>query len=107
MAKVKKNLEDSPGIRPALSPEARENQLISLAVDQAEQQLMAGKASNQVLIHYLKLGTTKQRLELEKIKNENLLLAAKTEAIQSGQHMEELYHEAMSAFKKYSGHSDE
>ncbi|MBR1390783.1 MAG: hypothetical protein IJ567_04950 [Lachnospiraceae bacterium] len=58
---------DSPRkMRPALSPEARENQLVSLAVDLAEKQLLEGTASSQVITHYLKLGTTKERLEYEK-----------------------------------------
>lgn len=55
-------------IRPALTPEARENQMISLAVDLAEKQLMEGTASSQVITHYLKLGSTKERLEKEKLK---------------------------------------
>ena len=56
--------------RPALTPEARENQLISLAIDLAEQQLRDGTASSQVITHYLKLGSTKEKLEREKLKNE-------------------------------------
>ena len=69
--------------RPALSPEARENQMISLAVDLAEQQLRDGAASSQVITHFLKLATTKAQLEKEKLMKENELLAAKTEALQS------------------------
>ena len=90
--------------RPALTPEARENQLISLATNLAEQQLMDGTASSQVITHYLKLGTAKSQLELEKLKRENELLRAKTESIESSKRVEELYMNALNAMKNYSGH---
>lgn len=90
-------------IRPALSPEARENQMISLAVDLAERQLMEGTASSQVITHYLKLGTLKEKLEREKLEKENELLRAKTEALESAQRVEELYTNALNAMRIYSG----
>ena len=90
--------------RPALTPDARENQLISLATNLAEQQLMDGTASSQVITHYLKLGTAKSQLELEKLKRENELLRAKTESIESSKRVEELYMNALNAMKNYSGH---
>lgn len=93
--------------KPAISPEARENQLISLAVDLAEQQLIDGTASSQVITHYLKLGTMKEQLEREKLQKENELLRAKTKALQSAQHIEELYTEAIKAMRSYSGYSEE
>lgn len=89
--------------RPAMTPEGRENQLIALAVDLAEQQLRDGTASAQVLTHYLKLGSTKERLEMDKLKKENELLIAKTEALQSSKHIEELYSDAINALKLYNG----
>lgn len=89
--------------RPALTPEARENQLISLAVDVAEEQLRNGTASSQVITHYLKLGSTKERLEREKLERENELLRAKAEAMQSAQRVEELYTNALNAMRNYSG----
>ena len=89
--------------RPAITPEARENQLISLATNLAEQQLMDGTASSQVITHYLKLGTAKSQLELEKLKRENALLRAKTESIESAKRVEELYSQAIDAIKLYSG----
>lgn len=89
--------------RPALTPEARENQLVSLAVDLAEQQLREGTASAQVITHYLKLGSTTQRLEKEKLERENELLRARTEAMQSAKRVEELYTNALNAMKNYSG----
>ena len=102
MAKV--NISESKRkIRPALTPEARENQLISLAVDLAEKQLQEGTASSQVITHFLKLGSTKERLEKEKLEEENKLLKARTEALQSSKRVEELYADAIAAMKRYSG----
>lgn len=91
--------------RPALSPEARENQLIAKAVDLVEKQIDEGTASSQVLTHYLKLAAAREKtqLEIEKIKYETELLKAKTESIRSGQHSEELYAKAIKAFGTYSG----
>lgn len=93
--------------RPAASPEEREAQLISLATDLAERQLLDGTAKSQVIVHYLKLGSTKERLEKEILEQQRELMAAKTEAIQSAKHMEELMANAMAAFRKYSGNGDE
>lgn len=105
MPKVKKTSEKT--MRPALSPEARENQLIYLATNLAERQLMEGTASSQVITHYLKLGSTRERLEKERLAEENKLLKAKTEAIESSKHVEELYDNAIKAMRKYSGRGDE
>lgn len=88
---------------PAKDPEARENQLINLAYDYAEKQFEAGTASSQVTTHFLRLGSVKAKLELEKLKSENLLLEAKADAIQSAQRIEELYQEAIIAFASYQG----
>lgn len=111
MAKVKASgsSESSRKIRPALTPEARENQMISLAVDLAEKQLMEGTASSQVITHYLKLGSTKERLEKEKLIEENKLLKAKTKAVEDQADMKVLYKNAIDAMKRYSGNgrSDE
>lgn len=92
--------------RPALTPEARENQMISLAIDLAEEQLRDGTASSQVITHFLKLGTTKAELEKEKLAQENKLLQAKTENLQSMARMEELYAEAIKAMQNYSGNGE-
>lgn len=100
------SLRDKRRMKPALSPEARENQMISLAVDLAEKQLLEGTASAQVITHYLKLGTMREQLEREKLEKENELLRAKTEALQSAQHIEELYADAIRAMKSYSGVAD-
>lgn len=109
MAKVKAPVSSSTPrkSRPALTPEARENQMISLAVDLAEQQLRDGTASSQVITHFLKLATAKERLEREKLEQENKLLIAKTEAVQSQKAVEELYRNALNAMRNYGGHDDE
>lgn len=106
MAKVKSSTEKHKPIRPALTPEARENQLISLAVDLVEQRLLDGTASSQETTHFLKLGSMKNRLEMKKLEEENRLLQAKTEALQSAKKQEELFEEAIKAMRRYSGGGD-
>lgn len=92
---------------PAKTLEGRENQLISLAVDLAEQQLLDGTASAQVITHYLKLGSMREKLEMERIRSNIQLEKAKAEAIASSGKLEELFHEALDAFKGYSGETYE
>lgn len=105
MAKVKVTSTEPPRkVRPALTPEARENQMISLAVDLAEKQLLEGTASSQVITHYLKLGTVREQLERERLEKENALLVAKVDALQSQKRSEELFQEAIAAMRRYSGH---
>lgn len=108
MTKVKRVSSSEPAkrTRRALDPEARENQMIALAENLAEKQLMDGSASSQVITHYLKLGTAKYKLELEKTRQENDLLRAKTEMTESYKNIEKLYSDAMKAFSSYSGHAD-
>lgn len=92
--------------RPALTPEARENQMISLAVDLAEKQLVEGTASSQVITHYLKLGSGKEQLEKEILEKQKDLIVAKTENMKSYAKIEDLYSNAINAMKKYSGSGD-
>jgi hypothetical protein len=92
---------------PAATPEGRENQLISLAVDLAERQLAEGTASSQVISHYLKLGSSREKLEQERLSKENELLEVKKAAMESAQRVEALYEEAMNAFRSYAGQGDE
>ena len=104
MKKIK--MESQPTaerMRPALTPEARENQMIALAIDLAEKQLMEGTASSQVITHYLKLGSTKERLEKEMMEKQKELIEAKTKNLQSAERIEELYKEAMNAMREYNG----
>ena len=81
--------------------------MISLAVDLAERQLQEGTASSQVITHYLKLGSMRERLEREKLEEENKLLKAKTAQIQSMKRVEELYEEAIKAMRNYSGQGEQ
>lgn len=106
MAKVKTS-EPVKKIRPALTPEARENQMISLAVDLAEKQLQEGTASSQVITHYLKLGSMRERLEREKLAEENKLLRARTKSIEEAADMKDLYEKAIKAMQRYSGNGDD
>lgn len=96
----------SKGMRPALTPEARENQLISLAIDLAEKQLREGTASSQVITHYLKLGSTKDRIEKEILEKQKELIEAKTKSYQSSDEIKALYKDALDAMRRYSGHNE-
>lgn len=91
---------------PAKTFEARENQLIAAAVDLAEKQIRDGTASAQVLTHYLKLASTRERLEKEKLIEENKLLRAKTESLIANKNSEEVYKKALNAMMRYSGNQD-
>ena len=92
---------------PASTPEARENQLIALAEARAEEQLLNGTASSQVICHYLRLGSMREKLEREKLKSEVEMLVAKKEALESAKRVEELYSEAMKAVRSYRGETDD
>lgn len=105
MAKTSKQVSRKKAAPPARSIEAREDQLISLAIDMAEEQLTNRTASPLVLSHYLKLATVRAQLEKEKLENENKLLQAKTDSLQSQKKMEEMYRDALNAMREYSGNS--
>lgn len=89
--------------KPATSPEGRENQLVSDAIDLAEKQIRSGTASSQVITHFLKLGSTRERLEQQRLEHENELTRVKIEAIEGQKRVEELYMEALSAMRSYAG----
>lgn len=89
--------------RPATTPEGRENEVISQAIDLAEQQIRDGTASSQVITHFLKLGSTREILEQERLRHENELTKVKIEALESQKRVEELYKEALDAMRSYSG----
>lgn len=80
--------------------------MISLAIDLAEQQLRDGTASSQVITHYLKLGSTKERIEKEILEKQKDLIEAKTQSLQSAKRIEELYADAINAMRSYAGGSD-
>lgn len=110
MAKVKTPNPPSSNkrpIRPATTPEAREMQLASLAVDLVEQRLLDGTASAQETVHFLKLVSQKTKLELERAKLENELIKAKTQSIKDQADMKALYKDAIAAMRRYGGHGSE
>ena len=88
---------------PATTPDGRERQLIAAAVDLAEEQIRSGTASAQVITHFLKLATTREKLEQKRLENENKLLEAKVESLASAARVEELYKNALAAMKSYAG----
>lgn len=98
-----KNKQEEKRIRPALTPESREDQLVALAINLAEKQLLEGTASAQVISHFLKIGSTKERIEKEILEEQKDLIKAKTEALKSEKRVEELYEEALNAMRRYSG----
>ena len=108
MAKVRESTPSgsTKPMRPALTPEARENQLISLAVDLAEKQMREGTASSQVITHYLKLGTSRERLEQKRIEQEIEQIKAKTKSIANEEKTMILYENAIKAMRKYNGYGD-
>lgn len=111
MARIKRPAESAPNvkrsIRPALTPEAREQQLTSLAYDLVEQRLLDGTASAQETTYFLKLSSTKTRLEAERQELENELIKAKTEQLQSQKRVEELYANAIRAMREYGGYGSQ
>lgn len=99
-------LEPLPPLKAALTPEAREKQLISLAYDLAERQLREGTASAQVITQFLKSGSSRDKLELERIRNENALTLKKIEVMAENNRVGELMDKAIAAFKSYEGNDD-
>ena len=100
---VHESSEQKRRLKPGITPEAREDQLISYAIDLAEKQLLEGTASSQVITHYLKLGSTKERIEKEILEKQKELIEAKTENLKSAKRIEELYENALNAMRNYSG----
>lgn len=108
MARVKSPVSSNPNqkpMRPATTPEAREQQLISLAVDLVEQRLRDGTASSQETTHFLKLASRKAKLDTERAALENEMIKAKTQAIRDQADMKTLYKDAIEAMKRYSGNA--
>lgn len=89
--------------KPASTPQERENLMINLAEKQAERQLKEGTASSQVILHYLKLGSEREALEREKLRNENQLIAAKKQALDDSKERAKMYESAIEAMARYSG----
>ena len=93
--------------KPPASPEAYQNRLIALAYDDAERQLLAGTASSQIVTQLLKMGTEREKLEIERLRKETELAAAKVVAMESAARAEELFEKAMQAFRGYQPSMDD
>ena len=107
MARVKAASSNPSPMRPALTPEARENQMIALAMDLVEQRLRDGTASSQETTHFLKAASSKHKLELERLRHENELIEAKTKALANAEEVKVLYEDAIKAMRIYAGHGDD
>ena len=109
MAKVKNNNSSSSrkSVRPALSPENREKQLISMAMDLVEQRLIDGTASSQETTHFLKLATSKARLETQLLEAQSELAVAKAENIKYAQRKDEEFKAAVAAMMRYQGRDED
>ena len=105
MAKKAKDETKPREIKPASTPEARERQLVSLAVDLAEKQLRDGTASPSIINHYLKIASTREVLEREILEKQAKFLAAKEQNLVKEKEQEELTKKALEAFKSYSSSS--
>ena len=92
---------------PAITPEGREDQMIAYAINLAEEQLRNGTASSQVITHYLKLGSMRERMEKKKLQEEIKLLEAKTEAIKADREKNDLYAQVIEAIRTYTPHGSE
>lgn len=92
---------------PAVTPEQRNNQLIAMSYDAAETAIASGKATSQLLVHFLKQQTTRDLLELAKLEKENQLLAARTDQIAASEDVRELFQNAINAMTEYKGGSDD
>lgn len=105
MVSSKNEGEKRPSRRrsPATTPEAQENRMINLAVGLAEKQLREGTASAQVVVHYLKLAGSRNRLEEEELANKNALLRSRVQQIESQQNTERMYSDALNAMRRYQG----
>lgn len=105
MATKKKSVEKvkTPSSPPARNPENRENQLVELAYNLAEQRLRDGTASAQEVVHFLRMGAAKTQLEKKKLEIETELAMSKKELIESNKRSEEKYQQALDAFRIYNG----
>lgn len=92
--------------RRATTVEGREQQLVSDAIDLAEKQIREGTASSQVITHFLKLGSTREQLEQERLAHENELTQVRIESVRAQARMEELYSDAIRAMRSYGGNPE-
>ena len=91
---------------PGKTIEAREQQLIHEAMNEAERRILDGTATSQMLVHFLKQGSVSEKLNQEQTRNQNQLLLAKVQAIENQQKQIELYEQALRAMQRYSGRGE-
>lgn len=101
--RVSKTEMNSTPLPPATTPQGRENQLVSLAFDLVEKRMREGTASAQETTHFLKLGSSREVLEQERLANENLLTQAKVKELEERASIEALYRKALGAMSEYQG----
>lgn len=99
--------KNPPERPPATTLKAREDQLIAAAYDLAEEQIRKGTATSQVTAHFLKLGSTREQVEQERLRGEVKLLQAKIESLVSAENMEQRYQDAINAMRRYQGHPED
>ena len=93
--------------RPATTPQGRENQIISAAYDLAEQRILNGTASSQEIVHFLRMGSEKEKLERAKLVEENKLLKARTKAMEASTNIEQLLKDGLMALSGYRVKEDD
>lgn len=104
---AERRVPNSSRRRPGTTPERYNNQVVAAAYRLAEDQILSGEASAQVITHFLKEGSPRTQLELQRLENENALLKARVEQIKAAQNFEEMAAKAYDAIKTYQGHSDD
>lgn len=109
MGRTKKNVDDIqeiPRRTPPRDPDEWENRMINLTMNAVEQRIANGTASAAEYVHFLKLGSSRERLEQEDKRRDIQLKSAKTEALESAKRIEALYSDAVNAMRRYSGQVD-
>lgn len=105
--KENKNHQSKTRSKPSHTPEGRENQLIALAYDKVEERIINNQATSQELVHFLRLGTEKAKLEKEKLKIDKELAEAKIKSLGSDEELKELTKKALTAFSSYKSSADD
>ena len=100
---IQEDISDYTTKSPARDPEEWENRMINLSMEAAERRIRDGTASSAEIVHFLKLGSSRERLEQEEKRKEIELKRAKTDALESAQRIEALYSDAVNAMRKYAG----
>lgn len=89
---------------PATTLEGREDQLIVAAMNLVERRISQGTASAQETVHFLRLGSVRNQLEQDKLRQENIVLQTRVKEMESRKSSEELYAKALAAMRGYAGH---